>query len=261
MSQSVPAGPAACGSNRVSSGGAHMFAKAIGRITGSCKAREEKVPPAEPPQAAPGGLAQMINSAGRVQLGMLQRLAQALPREEFVRFVQAPALAGAAIHLGTLASPSASGPREMNRTVLFEPVEDAEEPAAASDSLKHAVYPLVKSDFATNTSAVFSVGRIDGNDLIMPDYAISKSQAVLELRRGTYLIRDCGSTNGTLLNGERVEQKPLELKDRDVLSFARYEFVFLFAGTLFDTLNRDVGRHPAGRPAAASKDPAPSAGS
>ncbi len=214
-----------------------MFAKAISRITGNYKAKPEKAPLVVPPPApTPAGLAKMISSAGRVQLSFLQRLVHTVSREEFVRFLQAPALVGAAIHMGTLSSPSASASREMNRTVLFEPFEDSEEAATVSESLQHAIYPLVKSEFATNTSTIFAIGRIDGNDLVMPDYAISKSHAAIEVRRGTHLIKDCGSTNGTLLNGGRVGQKPLELKDRDILSFARYEFIFLFADALYDTL-------------------------
>ncbi len=214
-----------------------MFAKVLSRITGNDKAKPAKAPPFVPPPAAsPGDLAKMINSAGRIQLGFLQRLVHAVPREEFICFFQAPALVGSAIHKGTLSSPAASTSHEMNRTVLFEPFEDPEEPASVSESLQHAVYPLVKGEFATNTSKIFAIGRIDGNDLIMPDYAISKSHAAIEYRRGVHLIKDCGSTNGTLLNGERVEQKPLELKDHDILSFARYEFIFLFAGSLYDTL-------------------------
>jgi hypothetical protein len=217
-----------------------MFAKVFSRITGSRKDRPESLPPiVEPPRAPAGGLAEMISSAGRIQLGFLQRLVQGVCREEFMRFLQAPALAGAAIHLGTLSLPSASGARDLNRTVLFEPIEDSTESATASESLQHAIYPLVKGEFAANTSAVFSIGRIDRNDLIMPDYAISKSHAAIELRRGTHLIKDCGSTNGTYLNGERVGQKPLELKDGDVVSFARYEFTFLFAGSLHDMLSRN----------------------
>jgi hypothetical protein len=182
-----------------------------------------------------GGLARMVSSAGRIGLIPLQRMAQAVSREEFIRFMQQPVLAGAAIHMGTLAARSDAG-SQMNRTILFEPVGDGAESVSASESLKHAIYPLIKSEYATSTGNVFSIGRIDGNDFIMPDYAISKNHALIEIKRDSYILKDCGSTNGTLLNGTRLQNKPVEIRDRDVISFARYEFSFLFPGSLYDTL-------------------------
>ncbi|MCK7509943.1 MAG: FHA domain-containing protein [Desulfobacterales bacterium] len=88
----------------------------------------------------------------------------------------------------------------------------------------------------TSVGNFFSIGRIDGNDCIMPDYAISKKHALIEFRKGIYLLKDSGSTNGTLLNGARLQAKPFELHDRDVISFARYEFSFLLPGSLYEAL-------------------------
>ena len=155
------------------------------------------------PAVRPGGgsLAQTITSAGRVNLTLLQRMAQSVTPDDFVRFVQKPVLAGSAIHRGTLAAHRGPTAREMNRTSLFEPEDDGGESVSVSDSLKHAVYPLVKGAHATTAPNFFSIGRVDANDFIMPDYAISKSHALIEIKRDTYFLKDCGSTNGTLLNG------------------------------------------------------------
>jgi hypothetical protein len=188
--------------------------------------------------AAAGGLSRMVNSAGRVGLNLLQQMVQAMPAEDFTRFVHQPVLAGSGIHLGKLTSPSNHGSREMNRTILFEPVEDGEGTVSALDSLKLAIYLLIKGEYATSTDGVFSIGRIDGNDFIMPDYAISKKHALIEIRRGGYFLKDLGSTNGTLLNGTRLQNKAVEIRDRDVISFARYEFTFLFPASLHDMLKQ-----------------------
>jgi FHA domain len=179
-----------------------------------------------------GGVVRMVSSSGRIGLPLLQQVARSLPREDFARFMQQPVLAGAAIHLGNLSQ----GPRPLNRTILFEPLEGSSESASASESLKQAIYPLVRGEFATSAGALFTIGRIDGNDLIMPDYAISKRHATLEIKRGGYFLKDCGSTNGTTLKGERLQNKPVQLSDRDVISFARYEFTFLLPGSLYDML-------------------------
>lgn len=186
----------------------------------------------------PGGLARLINSAGRIGLNLLQQMAQTVSAEDFIRFLQKPVLAGSAIHLGTLAAQSGRGSREMNRTIVFEPVGTGEDAVSASESLKLAVYPLVKGEYATTIGEVFSIGRIGGNDFIMPDYAISKKHALIEIKRNGYFLKDCGSTNGTLLNGTRLQNKAAEVQDRDVISFARYEFAFLFPGSLYEMLGR-----------------------
>ena len=192
-----------------------------------------KAQPSHPKDS--GGLARMISSAGRIGLTALQRMVQAVSREDFIRFMQQPVLAGAAIHMGTLAARSDAG-SQMNRTILFEPTAEGGESVSASESLKHAIYPLVKGEYATSTGNIFSIGRIDGNDFIMPDYAISKNHALIEIKRDAYILKDCGSTNGTLLNGMRLQNKPVEIRDRDVISFGRYEFTFLFPGSLYDML-------------------------
>lgn len=186
-----------------------------------------------------GGVVELINSSGRVGLPLLQRMAATVSREDFIRFMQKPVLAGSGIHLGSLAAASVAGPRELNRTVLFEPVEDAPDGPSASESLRHAIYPLVKGEFAASAGAFFSIGRIDTNDFIIPDYAISKKHALIEVRGEDYLLKDCGSTNGTTLDGERLQVKPARLYDGALVSFARYEFSFLSPGALYGMLKQE----------------------
>lgn len=188
--------------------------------------------------SAAGGVAQLVNSSGRIGLPLLQRMVATISREEFIRFMQRPVLAGSGIHLGSLAAVPVGGGRELNRTVLFEPVEEGADGASASESLQHAIYPLVKGEFAASAGMVFTIGRIDSNDLIIPDYAISKKHALIEIRGEEYLLKDCGSTNGTTLNAERLEGKPVRLYDGALISFARYEFSFLHPETLYGTLKQ-----------------------
>ena len=72
--------------------------------------------------------------------------------------------------------------------------------------------------------------------MIMPDYAISKEHALIEVKQGKYLIRDGGSTNGTFVNGQRVDKRPAAIRDKDIVAFARYEFTFLFPESLYEIL-------------------------
>jgi len=70
----------------------------------------------------------------------------------------------------------------------------------------------------------------------MPDYAISKRHAIIDIEDGLYYIRDAGSTNGTKVNGERLGKKRTRLNDKDVIGFARYEFTFLYPKSLYNML-------------------------
>ena len=52
-----------------------------------------------------------------------------------------------------------------------------------------------------------SMGRDAGNDIALPDEAASARHATLEMQDGEWFIEDLGSTNGTLVNGVRIERR------------------------------------------------------
>lgn len=183
-----------------------------------------------------GDISKMLNASGRIPLPTLEKLVKIYHKTKFARFMEQPAFVGSSIQSGSLNLRKRANKEEMNRTVIFQ-IEDGEEASSPSETLKHAIYPLVKGEYATGAVNLFTVGRVDGNDMIMPDYAISKQHAIVEIKRGTYTIRDCDSTNGTMVNGKRLDKKPVMLNDGDVVGFARYEFTFLFPESLFDRLS------------------------
>jgi hypothetical protein len=183
-----------------------------------------------------GDIAKMLNASGRIALPTLQKLVKVYQKTKFIVFMEQPVLVGSSIQSGSLNLRKRASREEMNRTVDFE-LDDAEEGASPSETLKHAIYPLVKGEYASGPVNAFTIGRVDGNDMIMPDYAISKQHAIIEIKRGTYTIRDCESTNGTMVNGKRLDKKPVNLRDGDVVGFARYEFAFLSPEALYDMLS------------------------
>lgn len=187
------------------------------------------------PRSPLGDISTMLNASGRIALPTLQKLVKVYQKIKFKIFMEQPVLVGSSIQSGSLNLRKRASKEEMNRTVVFE-LDEAEEAASPSETLKHAIYPLVKGEYASGPVNTFSVGRVDGNDMIMPDYAISKQHAVIEIKRGNYTIMDCGSTNGTMVNGKRLDKKPVNLKDGDIVGFARYEFTFLFPESLYDML-------------------------
>jgi len=59
---------------------------------------------------------------------------------------------------------------------------------------------------ATVGSEIARVGTADGNDLVLADRTVSRFHCELSVRGDTIVIRDCGSTNGTLIDGVRVRE-------------------------------------------------------
>ena len=73
----------------------------------------------------------------------------------------------------------------------------------------------------------FSLGRSDQADLQLESTKVSRDHAAIEKVKEGYLVSDLGSTNGTFVNGQRVDQA--ELTDGDMLLIADEEFSF-YAG-------------------------------
>ena len=76
--------------------------------------------------------------------------------------------------------------------------------------------------FATRTVEVqnkrFTIGRTAENDLAIEDPSLSRRHALIETIEGHFNLSDCGSSNGTFINGRQITT-PEELNDWDVLTF------------------------------------------
>jgi hypothetical protein len=64
------------------------------------------------------------------------------------------------------------------------------------------------------TTSRFSIGRYVDNDLVIDDSNLSRRHALIEDFDGTYFLSDCGSQNGTTLNGRPVSG-PTQIKNGD----------------------------------------------
>lgn len=69
----------------------------------------------------------------------------------------------------------------------------------------------------------FEVGRRPDADLVLPFGRVSQKHAELFAGEGGLWLRDLGSTNGTFLNGKRVDND-CAVKDGDIVHFADHEF-------------------------------------
>lgn len=62
-----------------------------------------------------------------------------------------------------------------------------------------------------------TIGRQDDNDIVIPEQTISKNHAIIHIENGSFFLTDLGSTNGTFVNGNRIDK--LILKSGDIIRF------------------------------------------
>jgi hypothetical protein len=70
------------------------------------------------------------------------------------------------------------------------------------------------------------IGRADENDLVLDDLRASRFHAEIERTPRGYVVRDLGSTNGTMVGGRIVQERLLE--DGDTLTMGETEMRFNF---------------------------------
>ncbi len=57
---------------------------------------------------------------------------------------------------------------------------------------------------------IVNVGRAEYNDVVLADFSVSTTHAKIQRREGIWMLVDLESTNGTLVDGERVtDEVPL----------------------------------------------------
>ncbi|HEX9188729.1 MAG TPA: FHA domain-containing protein, partial [Vicinamibacteria bacterium] len=73
-------------------------------------------------------------------------------------------------------------------------------------------------------ATILTIGRDPSNDLVLPDAMVSRRHAVVEHRGGQFFLRDCGSANGSVVNGDRVSERGL--RDGDLVAIGSMRLLF-----------------------------------
>ena len=78
-----------------------------------------------------------------------------------------------------------------------------------------------------STGGAFTIGLDPANDIVLKDRIVSRRHASLTVRRGgDCFIKDLGSSNGTYVNGERLDARERFLHNGDKVSIAYFDFRF-----------------------------------
>lgn len=71
-----------------------------------------------------------------------------------------------------------------------------------------------------------TIGRKENNVLVMDDQFVSGHHARVFIKNTDYMLEDLGSTNGTLLNGERIDGKIiLKVGDEIAIGSAAFKVI------------------------------------
>jgi hypothetical protein len=90
--------------------------------------------------------------------------------------------------------------------------------------LKMREGPAPGTVFTLSDRATASLGRSPGNEILLDDHSVSGQHCRIRPEGGSFVLHDLGSTNGTFVNEERVEQKALRSGDEVRIGTIRLAF-------------------------------------
>jgi FHA domain len=88
------------------------------------------------------------------------------------------------------------------------------------------VFPVVKSRYSPR--GPINIGRTAENDVVIPEYSVSRKHCFIAQVDGGYRITDWGSANGTLVNDTDIgKMTPQVLQGGEILTLGRLMLLFL----------------------------------
>ncbi|HZB01174.1 MAG TPA: DUF3662 and FHA domain-containing protein [Actinomycetota bacterium] len=92
----------------------------------------------------------------------------------------------------------------------------------------HRASLLIREDGSERTVPLatpdVTIGRLAECDVVLKDRGASRKHAQIRLRDGAWVLTDLGSTNGTRLNGQTVQSRPLSDGDKITIGTTVIEF-------------------------------------
>jgi pSer/pThr/pTyr-binding forkhead associated (FHA) protein len=62
-----------------------------------------------------------------------------------------------------------------------------------------------RREYVLTEGATATIGRMDSNDICIPEQHVSRQHAVINYRDGVFMLTDLGSANGTFVNDRRLD--------------------------------------------------------
>jgi pSer/pThr/pTyr-binding forkhead associated (FHA) protein len=88
------------------------------------------------------------------------------------------------------------------------------------------VFPLVKARYSPR--GPITIGRTSENDVVIPEFSVSRKHCFIAVVDGEYRITDWGSSNGTLVDDRDIgKMTPNILKGGEILTLGRLMLHFL----------------------------------
>lgn len=81
-----------------------------------------------------------------------------------------------------------------------------------------------------------TMGRQSSNDVVVAEAGVSRQHAQIVEAKGAYYLRDLSTTNGTFVNGQKVENEDHPLSDGDSIRLAASKVQYIFQSPSANTL-------------------------
>lgn len=142
---------------------------------------------------------------------------QKMGRNAFVRHYRFPVLLGIGMY------ENLSRRRAHGRGTLITEIYSDEE-RAEPESLVDRVW-MVKKENMNSKDEGITVGKTSDNDLVIPEYTLSRKHCEFSLSAEGVFITDLDSLNGTKVNGARIQpHQPHLLQDGAEITLGRFCF-------------------------------------
>jgi hypothetical protein len=204
-------------------------------------------------------LLSLVDNKGRINYEKLKDFISVTPLSQFTEQVQRPFLVGKKLYDGEIRKKSESAsPASTLRFSASDLKEELEKhyletktvdvntlkntPPEKATGISSAIFYLRKKPYSTEPDKnVITVGRTEENDIVIPDYAISKRHAKIYFFKDMHFVVDLNSTNGTAVNDNKVKPDlKVQLSVNSTVAFGRICFVFTHPFQLYRGLRKEI---------------------
>jgi len=203
-------------------------------------------------------LLDLIDERGRVAYEQLKDLVSKMSIPEFAEQANFPFLVGKELYDGTLMAHSSNKP--ASSTVRFRAIDPRAHDASLAESqqtdtvaigkmpvnqtdsgISHAIYAVRRKAYSVTAPGMISIGRSSTNDIVIPDFVISKAHASIVPFKDKYFISDLSSTNGTKVDHVRIDPgAKVQIQFNSTIALGRIVFIFTSAYVIYKGLRNEA---------------------